>query len=1331
MFRNRSLIIGIGISLIVATIVLGQLYLNGVKMRLMDSVQHGMSSITKNKINDISNWYAGQIKLVEIISRNNNLIHTIEQFQKSGKLEDFGLMDEVIKTEMLHDGFEEIIILSLDDEIFYSSNSELVLPDKELVLGAHEAMNDRKVYPVDLYWSEQEDRILLSFIATIRLHDDTPLANVVFQIDPNKDLFPLISNWPMPNKSAEVLIVRQEGDQVYFFNEFWNRKDDKYRLSVPLVRLDIPAVQVVSGAQGIFQGLDYDEVEVVSYIDCIPNTPWSLVAKIDKKELYEPIYRESINIFLIFFLFSLLILLFFGYLYQTVQRNSFKSLWQAQEEFRTTLYSIGDAVITTDVNGIIKHFNPVAEALTGWTENEVFLKSIDEVFHIVSEEGHETIINPIHKVVTEGVIVGLTNHTLLISKHGGEIPISESAAPILNKEGEITGAVLVFRDQSVEREHQLVVEEQERQLSTLMSNLPGMAYRCHNDKDWTIEFVSKGCLELTGYTDKELHEGHTKTYNDLIFTDDREKVKVEVQKALGLKKRFQLEYRIQKKNKEIVWVWERGQGVYDGNGNLIVIEGFINDINQRKQFESELKKSEHLFYTLANNSSVGIFKTDSRGLTTYVNPKWCELSGVSALNAMNDSWLDCVHPSDVELLKSNWEKDVANQCVSDAEYRFIRKNGDIVWVKGQAVPELNEHNEVVGYIGTITDITDLNFLMTALREREEGFDIAQQMAKVGSWEINYVQGVEAWSKQMFKHFELPVASSPPLLDQILQLIHPEDRNRVRDELSCIQRGTCVNSLEFRSNPDLLRLKYFILSFKSCENEEGEVVKSTGTLVDITEREEFESKLVESNYLLRTIVDVIPDQVYLKNLNGQKLIANKADQSYMGVSEIDNLLEKTDFDFYPEEIARRLLKDDLEVIRTGIPILDKEEKLINYKGHERWILTSKIPYRNHNGEIVGLVGLGHDITQRKKGNDERLKLSTALAQSPVSIIVTNPSAEIEYVNPKFTEVTGYTLDEVLGKNPRFLKSETQSDLFYSSMWGELLSGNEWRSEFHNKKKNGQLFWENVIIAPIRNNNDELINYVAVKEDITDKKQMIEDLIAATNKAVESDKLKTSFLANMSHEIRTPLNSILGFTDILNESYDLTNEERDGFSHIIKKSADSLLQIINDILDISSLETHQLKISRSEFNANDVVTALYLEYIKKLEEGNLKDIQIKKVISKSDVIMTADKNRLNQIFINLISNSLKFTEKGTIEFGVEKVTPQEIFFYVEDTGIGIKKEMLSVVFERFRQGEDSTTRIFGGNGLGLSIVKNLVEVMGGKINVESVLGEGTVFRFHLPR
>jgi CheY-like chemotaxis protein/nitrogen-specific signal transduction histidine kinase len=253
-------------------------------------------------------------------------------------------------------------------------------------------------------------------------------------------------------------------------------------------------------------------------------------------------------------------------------------------------------------------------------------------------------------------------------------------------------------------------------------------------------------------------------------------------------------------------------------------------------------------------------------------------------------------------------------------------------------------------------------------------------------------------------------------------------------------------------------------------------------------------------------------------------------------------------------------------------------------------------------------------------------------------------------------------------------------------------------------------------------------MGISRDITERKKMENELIKAKKNAEQSDKLKSAFLANMSHEIRTPLNGILGFTNIILEKDQLTVSEKMKYGSIIQKSSEGLLQVINDILDISRIESGDLQIELSACEINRTLSSLHIMFQSKINDLN-KDIRLNVKVG-DDIVIETDEKRLRQVFNNLLDNAIKFTTKGEINFGIKQIKNNKISFFVYDTGIGIPLEMQKIVFDRFRQIDSSLLPESGGNGLGLSIVKNIIELLGGRIWIDPLYKNGALFRFEIP-
>ena len=391
-----------------------------------------------------------------------------------------------------------------------------------------------------------------------------------------------------------------------------------------------------------------------------------------------------------------------------------------------------------------------------------------------------------------------------------------------------------------------------------------------------------------------------------------------------------------------------------------------------------------------------------------------------------------------------------------------------------------------------------------------------------------------------------------------------------------------------------------------------------------------------------------------------------------------------------------------------------------------------------------AGVVRDITERKQSEEQLRKLAQAVEQSPESIVIANPEGNIEYVNETFCRNSGYHREEVIGRNPRFLKSGQTPQETYGALWQTLTHGQPWKGEFTNKRKDGGEYVDFAIITPIRQLDGAITHYVSVQEDITEKRRLaeeldqhrhhLEELVASRTAELESaraladaaNQSKSSFLANMSHEIRTPMNAIIGLTYLLRQNAP-TPEQSERLDKI-DAAAQHLLSIINDILDLSKIEAGRLELEQTDFALGAV-----LDHINSLiaEQSRAKGLTIKVDSGDVPLWLRGDPTRLSQAMLNYAVNAVKFTEQGEIWLRAKLLEETDegllVRFEVQDSGIGIAKEHLPMLFETFTQADVSTTRKHGGTGLGLAITRRLARMMGGEAGAESVLGQGSTFWF----
>jgi PAS domain S-box-containing protein len=363
-----------------------------------------------------------------------------------------------------------------------------------------------------------------------------------------------------------------------------------------------------------------------------------------------------------------------------------------------------------------------------------------------------------------------------------------------------------------------------------------------------------------------------------------------------------------------------------------------------------------------------------------------------------------------------------------------------------------------------------------------------------------------------------------------------------------------------------------------------------------------------------------------------------------------------------------------------------------------------------------VGLNQELTNTLAALDQHAIVAT-----------TNVQGRILSVNDKFCDLSGYTREELLGQDHAMLNSGSHPGGFFKAMYRTLASGKYWQAEVCNRAKGGHLYWVRTTITPFMGSDGKPDHYVAIRSDITAKKAFEAELITKRVEAEEANRIKSDFLANMSHEIRTPMNGIIGMANLALDTQDPA--ERTEFMGFVKSSAESLLVILNDILDFSKIEAGKLSMERVQFDVRQTVTDV-LQSVRPAALGKGLQLQSELAMGVPERVW-GDPTRLRQVLLNLVGNAVKFTANGQIgcSVGVEAREDGTVVlcFSVRDTGIGIAPEQLGSVFEAFSQADTSTTRKFGGTGLGLSISTRLVELMGGRLGVQSELGKGSVFSF----
>jgi len=542
------------------------------------------------------------------------------------------------------------------------------------------------------------------------------------------------------------------------------------------------------------------------------------------------------------------------------------------------------------------------------------------------------------------------------------------------------------------------------------------------------------------------------------------------------------------------------------------------------------------------------------------------------------------------------------------------------------------------------------------------------------------------------------------------------------------------------------IRTFLTTKGPLHDRGGKTIGLYGIARDITERQQAEAALRREIALNQRYLDTVQTIMVALDADGHITMINHKGCELLGYAE-DELLGKNWFtDCLPQPQGMEVVYPTFRRIMAGE--LDTTEYFENTilcrDGRQRLIAWHNAYFTEGEGRIAGTLSSGEDISERKLAEEQLRKLAQAVEQSPESIAITDLAGHIEYVNEAFVANTGYSREEVIGRNPRVLHSNKTPRATYEALWAALTQGQPWKGEFINRRRDGSEYIEFAIITPLRQADGRITHYVAVKEDITEKKHLgaeldeyrhhLEDLVSertrqlavAKDAAEAANRAKSAFLANMSHEIRTPMNAIIGLTHLLRRD-GATPPQSERLSKI-DGAAQHLLSIINDVLDLSKIEAGRLELEQRDF-----ALAAVLDQVRSLigESAGAKGLSIEVAGGDVPPWLRGDVTRLRQALLNYAGNAVKFTEQGTITLRARLLEKQDdrllVRFEVQDSGSGIDPKKLPSLFQAFEQADVSTTRKHGGTGLGLAITRRLAGLMGGEVGVESTPGRGSTFWF----
>jgi PAS domain S-box-containing protein len=904
--------------------------------------------------------------------------------------------------------------------------------------------------------------------------------------------------------------------------------------------------------------------------------------------------------------------------------------------------------------------------------------------------------------------------------------------PWTNEENEFAVAAASYVMLAVQQAERARAEEalraQEEQFRTLVQSIPGITFRCLLDADWTMIYLSDAVEELTGYPASDFMPGGTRVFASLVHPEDRARLAREVQDAFAARQQAVVSYRVIRADGAVRWVGAKAQATYAADGSLRWMDGVIADVTERREAELALKESEQRYDFAMEASADGLFDWNVRTDEVYYSPTFFRMLGYEPgeLPATLSTLVELIHPDDRERMLFEVQRQVRSETGAiTQELRMTTRTGEFRWVLARAkVVERDAEGAPLRVVGTHTDISDLKQIIEQSQRYEFIINAVQDAMSFVDYEYRYVAVNNAWCKTMQRRRD-------EVLGRRIADIWSEDafEREMKPRFDAAFSGHVARYEDWINLDDGRRLccevtmyPYFAAS--------GHVTHVVVVTHDITARVLVEQERNNSEARLRRIFDTASEGIWVIDT---EVVTTQVNQA------LCTMLRRK-----PEEIIGRHVREFVDDAmwerqqeqirrRQGGESSSYEIEYLLPDGNTVPCLVSGSPLVDEAGQVVGAFAMITDLTELKRAEaalrEREAYFRTVFDNAAIGIASKSASGAFLRVNEAFRVMMGYSEQELMGMS---FKDVTHADDIpvEEGLLRKLAGGAMERFQMEKRfyRKSGELRWADLRSAAVRDDEGRFLSAVTTITDITPLKQLNDELAAAKEAAEEATRAKSDFLATMSHEIRTPMNAVIGMAHLALKT-ELTPKQRD-YVQKIQSSATALLGIINDILDFSKIEAGKLHIENISFDLDNVLEHLADMLAVRAREREQLEVLFK-VSPDVPRQLIGDPLRLGQVLLNLGSNAVKFTAAGEIIVSVDVEAMEaegvRLRFAITDTGIGMSPEQVARLFQPFAQADSSTTRKYGGTGLGLVICKRIVEMMNGDIGVESEQGHGSTFHF----
>ena len=1350
-----------------------------------------LSSIARLQAVQVQQWLAEHMNDARLVADDRLLADWVAATvrDRNGEPAPMHLQDR-LRTVQWANRFEGIQVLNLAGTPLLTLGRPEPIGEAELGLATAGEPTVR-VHRTDLR-EGQSGAMVLHLVAVLRQDtsgEPVDIGYVTLTLRPDSAEVPMLGPWPGATSTGRTLLVQSSIPRALEVASV-DGEDGTQRVHVsqPFTPGFPLSPGLLAGVPGELAGKERDGLGVLAAHHPIPGSDWQVLASVERSEIMQPLRATIFWVNLVGFVAALLV------------SGTLLLLWRAQSRSRSVAeqsrasalldWHIGNsplAAVEWDQDFRVRKWSPRAEHIFGWSAGEVGGRQPFE-WRLVYPDDADSV-----RASMRNLMDGKQPRNKSVNRNltkEGEVRYCEwYNSALRDSGGRLESIFSLVQDITDRVRMERALSESEALFRTLIEGAPDGVFV---QTDGRFAFINTaGCRLFGAESPKELIG---KAVSERFRADCHP---VLMQRIPGLNERGEPQGL-----HEEIWLRLDGTEVpvevaaqplrFRERDSALV---FARDISVRKEVARQRDFNARLLSMASSCAHVGGWEMDLRTDQVHWSDEVCRMLGIPLGTTVTVAEaMGYFAPEYQERAAELLALAVRKGTLADEEFEIITVSGQRLWVRVVGQPIRDGNGAVVRVEGAVQDVSEQRNAEQRLRESEA------KLRAVTETSPDPIIMTDERGRLVYcsPAVETTLGYSPQELvgRKLHDVIAPERYRaaiaRGYDVFARSGEGPIVDAT--RDLEALHRDGHEVpveLSVSSLQI--GGRWHAVGVMRDITKRKQFEAHLAfearraEALLELPIAAERLDESAFMQR--GQELaeeLTGSRTAFIHFVHEDQDSIELVTW-------SRRTLEDDCRepfaqlypIAEAGIwadALREKRPVVFNDyanrpdrrglpEGHPELRRLISVPVIE-NGKATMLAGVGNkdeDYTDldvetvllianqiwsivHRRRSDVRLRhLSQAIEQSPNSIVITNLAAEIEYVNESFLRTTGYTWSEVMGQNPRTLQSGKTPREHYDAMWAALSRGEPWKGEFYNRRKDGTEYVEFGHVAPLRQANGEITNYVAVKEDITEKKRVgleldrhrhhLEELVAqrtsdfldAQLQAESANRAKSAFLANMSHEIRTPMNGVLGMVELLWNT-ELTEEQAD-MVVTIRDSGRSLTSLIDDILDFSKIEAGRMELEYAPMSVRHVVEGLCasLGPFASHRQVDLSCFVAPEVPER----VLGDEVRLRQMLYNLIGNGIKFSSRspehrGRVCARVERSAsdPRQLLFRVADNGVGISEENQDRLFQPFAQAEASTTRRFGGTGLGLTICKRLADLMAGNIVVSSALGQGSLFTLMLP-